>query len=762
MNYQVVSQAVKQMITPPMFPDKERTQSARWFKITLVALIVLAMGASMTIPATTWHPEVKKYLYSSSYLIILVNLLALRVMYKGHLRMAALITLSSLFGLATYLNLVVFKSLYSPDVLAYFALIPMTGLLVNREWMNRIAILCTLAISAIYYLEATGTLVPTLVPKASFNDFIMVLIIITMNTFFLNSAIQRVEENADEARQAAVALYRANQELEHHQTELRKIRDNLEVRVEKRTEELHQSNLQLQAKIEERQRLLDALHKSEVQWRSLVTNAPEIIATITPTGRISFINRTVNGQPPEALIGMNAATLYAQVKAQESFKQHLQQVVMTGETVTYESERAVEEKSIWHLNRLAPIQHDSHMEALILLATDITEQKQTEATMHRMQKMESLGVLAGGVAHDFNNLLTAMSGQQSLALLKLPANDPVRRYLQQTMKAIERATELTRQMLNYAGRGRSEQKMIKVNDLVIDNTHLFSASIPKNVRLSTMLTDDLPMIYGDQGQLQQLIMNLILNSADAIGKEAGEVKIITCFYTLDQNEAATWSWTGETPKPGSYILLKVQDTGCGMDATTLAKIFDPFFTTKFTGRGLGLASVLGIVRTHQGGLRVESTLGQGTTFLILLPITEQSPPVQKEEISVSPLSTIGELILLIDDEKNVCEATTEILTMAGLKVIAAYDGRTGLAEFHKQQALIKLIILDLSMPEMSGEAVLAELRKVDQSIPILLTSGYDEYEVMKRIQDHAVNFIPKPYTVDTLLQAVYQPLQKNK
>ncbi len=730
----------------------------RWFIPYLLVILALVIGVMFLIPTQEWQSQINDAIFVANFVMIFTILVALFIVQRGYVKVAALTVLLMLFGIATYLTVVSFQTLHNPDIVIYLILIPLAGLLLGKRPMIGFAIMAFCAVLIIAYLEWQGYIASPLGQQTSVNDLVIMLLAITFNTVFLNAAIGRAEAKTEETRRSTAELSIVNQELAHSQAELQQARDKLEIRVSERTEELRLANSQLQAEIEQRQRLFDALHKSEANWRSLVTNVPELIATIQTDGLISFINRPVDGQSAAALIGKHAQELYAQPQYQAVFEQSMQQVIATGKMITYESEIEVGEKTFWYLNRLGTIQQAERVEALILISTDITEQKQTEVAMHRMQKMESLGVLAGGVAHDFNNLLTVISAQQSLALLKLPANDPLRRHLQKTMKAVARATELTHQMLNYAGRGKSEQKMINLNELVADNIHLFSASIPKNVRLSTTLADKLPLLYGDQGQLQQLIMNLLLNSADAIGGEAGEVKITTRRHELRPAEQSAWPWAGQALKPGPYILLEVQDTGCGMDATTLAKIFDPFFTTKFTGRGLGLASAIGIVSAHQGGLHVESTPGQGTTFFILLPIVDE--PVSAPDATASPITTSlhGELVLLIDDEEDICEATAEILTTAGLNVIMAYDGPTGLAKFRKQQTTIKLIILDLSMPIMNGEAVLQEIRKLDPAMPVLLTSGYDEYEVMDRVQEYAVGFIAKPYTVDMLLQTVHQQL----
>jgi PAS domain S-box-containing protein len=506
---------------------------------------------------------------------------------------------------------------------------------------------------------------------------------------------------------------------------------------------------------------LDALGISEANWRSLATNLPEIIATLDPDGKITFINRTIGGQAPESIIGAHASALHRQHKDQLLLEQNMARVWQTGETVSYESEDVTAEGSTWYINRVGAIKQEGKVTALILISTDITEQKQTEAAMHQTQKLESLGVLAGGVAHDFNNLLTAMLMQMSFALVKLPTDHPVSHHINRTLKAAERAAELTRQMLNYTGRSPSEAKPLDLNDLITDNIHFFSAAIPKSVQLDPQLSGSIPLMMGDKGQIQQLIMNLILNAADAIGPKAGLITVETTMQEIFGDESEYWQWTGIPLTAGRYVRLDVRDTGSGMDAKTLSKIFDPFFTTKFTGRGLGLASVLGIIRSHKGGLHVTSIVDKGTTFTILFPAAGKFAQLLNGASDAPPETMGGELVLVIDDEEMVRDAMSDILSEAGLQVIKAADGPSGIQLFRKHEDELQLVLLDLSMPGMSGEEVFYKLQAVNSNVPILLISGYSEHEVMDRFVNKGLTgFIQKPYTIESLLQQI-QPHLNN-
>jgi signal transduction histidine kinase/CheY-like chemotaxis protein len=399
--------------------------------------------------------------------------------------------------------------------------------------------------------------------------------------------------------------------------------------------------------------------------------------------------------------------------------------------------------------------------AEVVLATDVTERRRTEEALRRAQKMESLGLLAGGIAHDFNNLLVAILGQTSLALSLLSADNPARAPIEKAVAASRRASDLTRQLLAYSGRGQFEYRPIDLNRLIQENLHLFEVAVPKNVTLRSELAETLPLIVGDGGQLQQVIMNVIINAAEAIGEKSGEVMVRTRALRLAGEGTVKWQVDDERLSPGDYVLLTVEDNGLGMDAETLSKIFDPFFSTKFAGRGLGLAAVLGIVHGHGGGLKVISTPDVGTTFEIVLPgrTVEASEPLVQE--AQQEVDMTQQLVLVIDDEEPVRDAVTDILDLEGLSVLTASDGQAGIDLYRQRQADIGLILLDLSMPGLNGEETLRELRQINARARVLLSSGYSHNEVAARFADQSdVGFIQKPYDAEQLVLEVKRYLAR--
>jgi nitrogen-specific signal transduction histidine kinase/CheY-like chemotaxis protein len=390
------------------------------------------------------------------------------------------------------------------------------------------------------------------------------------------------------------------------------------------------------------------------------------------------------------------------------------------------------------------------------VVVDVTERK----ALRQAQKQESLGILAGGVAHDFNNLLVAMLGQTSLALTKLPPDSAARSSIMKAVKAAERAADLTRQMLAYSGQGHFEIHLINLNALILENLHLFAAGISKNIHIETALMESLPAIEADPGQMQQVIMNLILNGAEAIGQRPGLIRIQTQVQDYDPENSFFWQYTGLPLEGGRYVRLDVRDNGVGMDEATLGKIFDPFFTTKFTGRGLGLAVVLGIMRGHKGGLRVTSTPGKGSQFTLLFPTSQKVNTIESEQpAAYLQTGSRAGMILVIDDEEPVREAVTDILEIEGIQVITAASGLEGIELFSRRFREIDLVLLDLSMPGLGGAETFRRLQEIDNTIPILLSSGYNQSEVDRRFTgEEPAGFLQKPYSADVLVVEIMRHL----
>jgi PAS domain S-box-containing protein len=363
-----------------------------------------------------------------------------------------------------------------------------------------------------------------------------------------------------------------------------------------------------------------------------------------------------------------------------------------------------------------------------VIARDVTGRKELERLLLQKDKLESLGLLAGGIAHDFNNLLVGIMGNTSLAAESISGNHPARPMLKDVMAASEAAGNLTRQLLAYAGKGRFLIESVDVSDLIRQIAGLMQTSIPKSVQLRLELAPELPAVEADVTQLQQLIMNLVINGAEAIGKQPGTVLITTASQQVDDDYIAT-VMPPEQISPGLYVNLQVHDTGSGMTPETIEKIYDPFFTTKFTGRGLGLAAVLGIVRGHRGAIKVYSTPGQGTTFKILLPAAGQHV-AKAEEAPATPATGSGETVLVVDDERIVRRTAKTMLEQYGYSVVLAENGREAVELYRVLADKIALILLDMTMPLMGGEETFRELKIIRPDVRVVLSSGYNEVEAV--------------------------------
>ena len=366
---------------------------------------------------------------------------------------------------------------------------------------------------------------------------------------------------------------------------------------------------------------------------------------------------------------------------------------------------------VWLDVSLIPLAHaEGESRRMLSVIRDITNLKKTEERLNQAARLESLGVMAGGIAHDFNNLLTGILVNASM--LEMSGNDDDAAIARAIVGAAERAADLTRQMLAYSGKGRFVLKLMNLSAAVVEILELIKTTIDKKVEIVLDLVDDLPAVEADPGQMQQLIMNLIINGSDAIEGKVGKVQVSTAVVEMDEVfHAQTFRLDEPSLALGRYVLLQVQDTGCGMSDETIAKIFDPFFTTKFTGRGLGLAAVYGILRGHRGALRVYSHLGQGTTFKVFLPVAAEPIEPSSEDQRPAPVLKTGTgVVLLVDDEATIRKVARLALERAGYQVILAENGREAVDCLTLNRERIRMIILDLTMPVVGGEEALALLR----------------------------------------------------
>jgi PAS domain S-box-containing protein len=440
--------------------------------------------------------------------------------------------------------------------------------------------------------------------------------------------------------------------------------------------------------------------------------------------------------------------------------------VMAGEIDRYEMTKRYIHKNgqvIW-TNLMVSLTRDANGQPslIISMAQDITERKRAEEEREQLQvqllhaqKLESLGVLAGGIAHDFNNFLSAILGSASLVRQRLPATDANNADLDNVIGAAQRAAGLTRQLVAYAGKGKFDVSVVDLSAQVRDLATLLHTTISKRVELELDLANALPAIKADTSQLQQVVMNLVINGAEAIGDNSGQLRVATGVQELDAQQVAALLADADVAA-GRYVFLEVDDSGAGMDDATKARIFDPFFTTKFAGRGLGLAAVIGIVRSHGGAIQVYSNPGKGTTFRVYFPAVRDKP---KQPSTPAPDFRGSGTVLVIDDDDGVRRAVKAMLEALGFSVLDASNGNTGVSLFTSRAAEFRLVVLDMTMPGLSCEETVAQLRAVRGDVKVVLTSGYPEGEALKRFANaNVTGFIQKPFSLRDLGQKLSQLL----
>ncbi|MDQ6675953.1 MAG: CHASE3 domain-containing protein [Acidobacteriota bacterium] len=502
---------------------------------------------------------------------------------------------------------------------------------------------------------------------------------------------------------------------------------------------------------DDEQRLRDLGQKasdSEERMRNILESIADGFVSFDRDFRITYVNAAAErifASPKGELLGKDFLSEFPDEAVRE-IEQRYRQVIADRIPLTFELFSP--NRDSWWEESIYPATHGG----LSVYFRDVTERKRLEERGRHTQKLESLGVLAGGIAHDFNNLLTAILGGASLLQDELPADSPSLEHVRIVLSASERAAQLTRQMLAYSGRGRFVVEQLDLSQQVREITALLESSVTRDVELLLSLETQGILVEADCGQIQQLVMNLVLNGAEAIEGHGGTVVVSTRLQDLDADYVRD-NMAGDNVVPGTYILLEVHDTGKGMDAETLSRIFDPFFTTKFTGRGLGLAAVIGIVRGHRGAIKVYSHVGQGTTFKVFFPVAAQQKLSRLAEASPKDLQG-HETVLIVDDEEVVQRMALATLEKYGYRVLQARNGKEAVDIFEKDSSAISLVLLDMTMPVMSGEETLHRLSAIRPDVLVIASSGYNEVEALRRFGRGVRGFLQKPYRAAQLAEKV--------
>jgi signal transduction histidine kinase/CheY-like chemotaxis protein len=381
--------------------------------------------------------------------------------------------------------------------------------------------------------------------------------------------------------------------------------------------------------------------------------------------------------------------------------------------------------------------------------------------LQHARKLESLALLAGGVAHDFNNLLVGILGNCDLLLSELEPHSPLAPTIEEIKSAGIRAADLTRQMLAYSGKGRFVVQRINLNQLIREISPLLGSVVPPHTTLRFDLHDPLPEVEADPAQMRQLITNLLANATEALEQQSGTIRIATGVVDIGHADGKDSTYFEQGVRAGPHVFIEVADTGVGMDPDVQARIFDPFFTTKFTGRGLGLAAVLGIVRGHGGAIRVKTEVGRGSSFRALLPALTvprvSAPRVPPRDAKSDGASAA--CVLVVDDEEAVRKVALRVLEQQGFRALLAADGKTALELYAKHATEIAAVLLDVTMPGLTGEQVFSELRRIRPDVRVVLTSGYSENEATATFTgDGLAGFLQKPWVPEDLVRVLREAL----
>jgi PAS domain S-box-containing protein len=521
--------------------------------------------------------------------------------------------------------------------------------------------------------------------------------------------------------------------------------------------------------ITDREEVVRRLRQSEERYRTLSVATQDLVAELDAEGRVVFASSSFHellGYEPKQLEGTTPFNLLHPDDVERLAEMFLERLQSDRLPRRSELFRVRHRNGTWRWFEGTGTNYQTAdgTYRVVSVSRDATERlraveerRRLEEWVQQAQKFESLGVMASGVAHDFNNLLTPILGDASLALMDLPPGSPLRSRLERIQRSAHHAAALTNQLLDYAGIGSLDVEPINVSKLMLEMSELLESAVSKRARLECELSADLPAVKADPSQLSQVVLNLITNASEAVeARPDGPRRITLRSGAVQANrETLERALLGEGLPEGRYVFFEVADTGCGMDAETRGRIFDPFFTTKFTGRGLGLAAVLGIVRKHRGAIEIESEPGQGTRIRVLCPASSAADAAARP-VSESPCGWRGRgVVLVADDDEGARELEEETLKRAGFHVLSATDGAQALEVFRERCDEVRLVLLDRTMPGLSGEEVLAAIRGLRPEVPVVLVSGYSADSSAQRFAGKRVDaFLQKPFLPETLVEKV--------
>ncbi|MFZ3169385.1 MAG: ATP-binding protein [Candidatus Methanoperedens sp.] len=575
----------------------------------------------------------------------------------------------------------------------------------------------------------------------------------------LSHAFNRMTTNLKTVTASKADLEREITDRKCAEEALRKAHDELELRVQERTAQLREANIELETKINERKLAEEKIREQA----SLLDNAQEAIGVRSLENHLIYWNKGA-----QRLYGWTAQEAIGRDPIEFLFKDKEEPPVLI------EAKRIVLEKGEWtgELHQLTKdgkeVIVESHWtliydsegkpKSILVVNTDITEKKMFESHLLRAQRMESIGILAGGIAHNLNNMLTPM--MLSLQILKGKFTDQQsQRLLAILEKNSQRSADLIKQVLSFSRGVEGERTPLEAKHLITEIEKVAKETFPRNIEIKTDIPENLFTISGDVTQLHQVIMNLCVNARDAM-PDSGILSITATNFFIDENYARMHT----EAKVGSYVAITVSDIGTGIPPKILDRIFEPFFTTKEVGKGtgLGLSTALAIVKSHGGFINVYSEVGKGTKFSIYLPAIKTRTELQNvEEQKLELFTGHGESVLIAEDEDSIREVTVSTLEKYGYKVLAANNGADAVVLYAQNKDKVKVILMDMMMPIMDGQASIRAIRKINPEVKVIAVSGLAEKDKLAEIaSSHTKAFLPKPYTAEKMLKTIHEVMSE--